>query len=128
MHDFLWFKLYVIFNAGLVTLLACNVSRLRIRERVANGDGGLRVLKQAMRAHGNGVEHVTIFGLLVLALCVTPLPAHTLATLVCTFSLGRLAHAGGMLGAHFNARRLGAGLTYLAELAAVALLLAYGVM
>ena len=128
MHDFYWFKLYVACNAGLVTLLACNVSRLRMREQVPNGDGGKLVLKKAIRAHANGVEHATIFGLLVLALSVVTLPPGALATLVCGFSLARLAHAWGMLGPQFNARRAGAGLTFVLELAAVALLLAYGVM
>lgn len=128
MHDFFWFNLYVALNAGLLTLLACNVSRHRMREHVPNGDGGKTVLKRAIRAHGNGVEHVTIFGLLVLALTATTLPSSTLGFLVLSFSFGRLAHAWGMLGPQFNARRIGAGLTFLLELVAVALLLVYGVL
>lgn len=128
MHDFFWFTLCVAFNAGLVTLLAANVSRLRIRERVPNGDGDKVVLRKAVRAHGNGVEHVGIFALLVLALSLQTLPAGVLAGLVGCFSLGRVLHAWGMLGRQFNARRSGAGLTYLAEVTAVALLFAYGVM
>ncbi len=128
MHDFFWFNLYVVLNAGLLTLLACNVSRHRMREQVPNGDGGKLVLKKAIRAHANGVEHVTIFGLVVLALTATPLPSHSLGLLVLSFSFARLAHAWGMLGPQFTARRIGAGLTFLLELAAVVLLLVYGVL
>ncbi len=128
MHHFFWFNLYVVLNAGLLTLLACNVSRHRIHEQVANGDGGKVVLKKAIRAHGNSVEHVAIFGLIVLALTTTPLPASALGFLVLGFSFARLSHAWGMLGPQFSARRIGAGLTFLLELVAVALLLVYGVM
>lgn len=128
MHNFYWFNLYVVLNAGLLTLLALNVSRLRMRERVPNGDGDKVVMKRAIRAHANGVEHVTVFGLLVLALSLTGVPPLVLSALVLVFSLARVAHAHGMLAASFPARRLGASLTFLLELVAVALLLVYGVM
>lgn len=128
MHDFFWFNLYVVLNAALLTLLACNVSLHRMRERVPNGDGDKVVLKKAIRAHGNGVEHVAIFGLIVLGLTATSLPSNTLGFLVLTFSFARLAHALGMLKPQFNARRIGAGLTFLLELVAVVLLLVYGVL
>lgn len=122
MSSYWWFQLFACLNAGLVTLLALNISRLRMREKVSNGDGDKLVLKKAIRAHANGVEHVTIFGLCVLALEAGAASTALLATLVLGFTLGRIAHAAGMLGGHFNVRRVAAGATYVFEIVAVAAL------
>lgn len=127
MHDFFWFNVFVAFNVLLVTLLALNVSRVRISEQVANGDGGKPALRQAIRAHGNGVEQVALFGLLLLALTASALPAIWLETLVVSFSLARLLHAHGMLARNFTTRRIGASLSFALDLLAVALLVIYGV-
>jgi len=120
-----WFDLFVFLNVLILTLLALNISRLRISEKVANGDGNNVELKKAIRAHGNGVEHVVVFALLILALESGSAPSTLLAALVGVFTLGRLAHAAGMLGSFFNLRRLGAVTTYLLELAALAGVLRY---
>jgi len=122
MSSYWWFQMFVCLNAGLVTLLALNISRLRMREKVSNGDGDKLVLKKAIRAHGNGVEHVTIFGLCVLALEAGAASAPLLGTLVLGFTLSRVAHAAGMLVGHFNIRRVAAGVTYLFEIVAVSAL------
>ncbi len=114
-----WFSLYVLIHALLVTLLAMNVSRLRITLRIANGDGDNRQMRAAIRAHGNAVEHVLIFALPVLALALQPASAVLLATLVLGFALARVLHAAGMLVPVFNFRRIGALLTYLLELVAI---------
>ena len=70
-----WFVLYAALNGLVVTLLALNVSRNRMKHRLSNGDGGKPEMKAAIRAHGNAVEHVTVFGLLVLALEFATAPA-----------------------------------------------------
>lgn len=127
MHDFFWFNAFVAFNVLLLTLLGINVSRVRVREQVANGDGDKPALRQAIRAHANGIENVTLFGLVLLALSVSRVPAAGMATLVILFSLARLLHAHGMLARNFTFRRIGAALTFTLELAAVALLVACGV-
>lgn len=124
MHSYTWFQIFVCLNAGLVTLLALNVSRLRVREKVANGDGDKLVMKKAIRAHGNGVEHVVIFGLCLLALTGDATPLIPMGVLVMAFTLSRVAHAVSMLGASFQLRRFAAGGTYLCELAALASLAA----
>lgn len=41
----------------LVTLLAMNVSMLRMRHKVSLGDGGNKALTRAIRAHANALEH-----------------------------------------------------------------------
>ncbi|MFE8072275.1 MAPEG family protein [Marinobacteraceae bacterium S3BR75-40.1] len=125
---FFWFNLFVGLNVLLITLLAMNVSRLRITQRVPHGEGDNVTVKKAIRAHGNGVEHTTVFGLAVLALQLSEAPAALLATLVLGFTAFRLVHAYGMLQSVFNARRVGAGVTYLAEIVAVVAVLIYGVM
>lgn len=128
MEQYFWFTFFVFMNVLMVTLLALNISRLRVKERVANGDGGKLSIKKAMRAHGNGVEHVAIFGLAILALELSTVSSGILATLVIGFTLARIVHAAGMLGSAFNARRIGAAATYLFELGAVMAVLIYGVL
>ncbi|MDY6943936.1 MAG: MAPEG family protein [Pseudomonadota bacterium] len=125
MDPFYWFAVFVAANALMVIALALNVSSLRIRLKVANGDGGRVELKRAIRAHANGVEHVTMFGLIVLALSLLAAQDTWLAALVGAFTLARILHAAGMLASQFNLRRVGASVTYLAELAGVLLLLRY---
>lgn len=118
-----WFVLYAALNGLVVTLLALNVSRNRMKHRVSNGDGGKPEMKAAIRAHGNAVEHITVFGLLVLALEFAAAPALVTGTLVLGFTASRLMHAASMLGSAFRLRQAAAGLTYLAEAAAVLWLL-----
>ncbi len=128
MTTHLWFNRFVLLNVLILTILAINISRLRIAEKVPHGDGDNVRLKKAIRAHGNGVEHVVVFALIVLALDSSHVPPILLATLVWGFTFARLAHAAGMLGSIFNLRRLGASTTYLLELMGLAGVLRYGVL
>lgn len=123
-----WFNLFVFLNVLLLTILAVNISRLRIAERVPNGDGDNVRLKKAIRAHGNGVEHVVVFALMILALDSSQTPSTLMAALVWGFALGRVAHAAGMLGSVFNLRRLGAVTTYVLELIALVGVLRYSIL
>lgn len=124
MTAFHWFPLFVALNALIVTVLALNVSRLRMQQKVRNGDGGLVVMKAAIRAHGNGVEHVGIMGLVVLALEAGGAAGGAMAAVVYGFSLSRVAHAVSMLGSRFDLRRLAATGTYVTEVAAIGWLIA----
>lgn len=114
-----WFALFVIIHASLVTLLAMNVSRLRMTLKIANGDGGDKRMKAAIRAHGNAVEHVLLFSLPLLALVLLGAGDALLAVLVLGFAVARILHALGMLRSIFNFRRIGAGIAYLWELLAI---------
>lgn len=124
MAQYFWFVWLVALNALLVLLLALHVSRLRIVKKIPYGDGGDIDMNQAIRAHANAVEHVTIFALGVLALSLMNVQSQWLGGLVVAFTLARLCHAYGMNARRFNARRLGAAVTYLSELLAVWLLFA----
>ena len=42
----------------LIIALALNVSRTRIKHKISFGDGGIKELKGAIRAHGNAIENV----------------------------------------------------------------------
>ncbi len=110
-------------NAALVLLLALNVSRLRMQYQIPYGDGGNKAMNQAIRAHANAVEHGVWMALLLLALSANHGGAHWVAGLGLAYTLSRLLHAYGMLGRHFNARRLGAAVSYLAQLVAIIVLL-----
>ena len=46
-----------------------------------------------------------------------------MATMVLAFLAGRVLHAIGMLKRNFTARRVGAGITFLAEIVAIVVLL-----
>lgn len=108
----------------LLVLLALRVSRLRMRQRVALGDGGNAELNRAIRAHGNSAEHAPIFLLTSLCYELYAGSSWLLAGLVALFLFGRLSLSWGLSRASINgARRLGAGLTYFSQLAlALALL------
>lgn len=118
-YDFDWFVIFTALNASLLLWLGLNVSKLRITKKLPYGDGGDKDMAQAIRAHANGVEHVSLFAVLVLALCFTKASNTLLAAVVIIFTLGRVLHAIGMLKRTFNARRLGAGITFGLEAIAI---------
>lgn len=116
-----YFQLYALLSVLLITVLAFNVSRVRIRERIANGDGHVD-LKKAIRAHMNALEHCLPFGLLVLALAQMNPLAPWLSILVLAFIVARVLHAVSMVGAQLRLRQASAGVTYLLELAGCVIL------
>lgn len=122
MPDFQVFTLFVAFHAVLLTVLALNVVRLRIREKVPHGDGNSTPLKKAIRAHANGVEQVVVFALVLLALTYQAKSPELLMALAGAFSLARLAHALGMLQPNFNARRFGAAMSFALQITGAVLL------
>lgn len=58
---------FVASSVLLIVLLAMNVSRVRIKYQVANGDAGNKAIKSAIRAHMNTFEHTLPFALLLLS-------------------------------------------------------------
>ncbi len=111
--------------ALLIVGLGLRVSQLRLRLRVALGDGGHPALLGAIRAHGNAVEYAPIY--LVLSLCFEAYAGSSLGLIVldAAFVLARLLAAWGLSsqGSLHPARRIGAMLTY-ASLLLMALWLA----
>jgi uncharacterized protein len=109
----------------LILILAFRVSLLRMRHRVAVGDGGVEALARAIRVHANTIEFVPIF--LLLSLCYELYAGANvvLIGLDAVFVAARIAFAVGFSLAPLHPlRRVGAGLSYLTLLLASALLLA----
>lgn len=80
--------------ALLLTGLSVYVSRLRLRHQVSFGDGGHKELLVAMRAHGNALEHTTLFAVLALAAAALPsLSANVLGSCCAAFVFARFLHA-----------------------------------
>jgi uncharacterized membrane protein YecN with MAPEG domain len=113
------FYWHIVLNLGLVTLLAMNISRLRIRERVGLGDGGKLALKKAIRPHANALEHVLPFSFMVFVAASLGVDDNYLLILVATFFVSRLVHAASYLYSSDIARQLSASVSYLCEVAAL---------
>jgi uncharacterized membrane protein YecN with MAPEG domain len=118
------FYWHIVLNLGLVTLLAMNISRLRMRERVGLGDGGKLALKKAIRPHANALEHVLPFSFMVFVAASLEVDQRYLLILVTAFFVSRLVHAASYLYSSDTARQLSASVTYLCELAALASIVA----
>lgn len=124
MQDFYWFILFIAANGTILLLLTVNVSRLRLKHKIAWGDGENTDLMKAIRVHANGTEQVPIYGLIILSLVFTGSSNIVLSSLVVAFTLSRVIHAYGMLCKKPILRQAGAAVTYAAQCAAVLVLLA----
>lgn len=96
--------------AGLLGLLAValtvNIGLMRGRKRINLGDGGDAEMQAAVRAHGNLIE-VAPFTLLMIYMASDFYGFRTVAILSVVLLVGRLLHAGGMLGLIPKGRMLG---------------------
>jgi len=100
----------------LVTLLAANVSVMRMRLKIPRGDGGDERMTRAIRAHGNALEHVLPFVLLLYFYEQSPGGcAAAIRWFGGLFLAARLGHAVGMLRGPFNLLRLSASTTIALE-------------
>jgi len=107
------FNLYVLCSVLLLSILAMNVSRLRMQEKVANGDGGNKTLRGAIRSHANALEFLLPFALIILALDSGSTDRGLVAFLAFNFIFIRIAHAWSMISMLFKLRQITAGATYL---------------
>lgn len=110
MTYFLW---YTGFAMLLTTLLAMNVSRVRMKEKIGVGDGGSKNLKIAMRAHMNSLEHTVPYGLILHALTYVDLSNTALSIFAFGFIITRCLQSYSMLASVFRLRQITAALTYL---------------
>lgn len=111
--------------ALLVIGLGLRVSMLRLRHRIALGDGGNPQLLRAIRVHANTVEYVPMFVLLSLCYELYAGANLVLVALDAGFVVGRLSFAWGLSMAQIHPlRRLGAVLSYLTTVLLALLLLA----
>jgi uncharacterized membrane protein YecN with MAPEG domain len=101
----------------LIAGLSMYVSRVRLRHQVFLGDGDVKELQVAIRAHGNAVEH--LMPLLLLLVVYELLGARKI--LVDMFGLAiitaRVCHAVGYLRRAGILKQAGVALTYATEAA-----------
>jgi uncharacterized membrane protein YecN with MAPEG domain len=87
--------------AGILGLLAAvltiNVGRMRGKKRIFLGDGGDAEMTAAIRAHGNLIELAPLC-LFLIYLLHGPYGGRMMVVLAVLLVIGRVAHAGGMLG------------------------------
>lgn len=88
--------LYAALFSLLFVILMVAVIKLRRSLRIGLGDGGNRDLQQAIRAHGNAVECVPIFLLMLATLELNHGSAALLHLFGGTFLVVRVAHAWGL--------------------------------
>ncbi len=80
----------------LAVLLGLNVIRLRLTRRVGIGDGGDKVVKRAIRVHGNFIEWVPFALLAIAAAELRGTGEGTVAVLGGLLLLSRIGHAFGL--------------------------------
>ena len=114
---------YTALLLGLVTVLALNTSRLRVRSRRAPERVTKEAIGRASRAHGNTLEH-TLPLLLLLFFCESyGVAASLLCSIGAAFLVARLLYVYGMLTRPASPPMFaGATVTYALELLLVGLL------
>ena len=110
------FNLFIGLSVLLIVVLAINISRLRVKYNVANGDGNNKEIIKAIRAHMNSLEHVLPFSLLLYVLKSQSTAEIIFAILAFGFLIIRLLHSYSMLSSKFKLRQITAAATYFFEL------------
>ena len=87
---------YAAMFALLLVILMVAVIKLRRRLRISLGDDGNRDLQQAIRAHGNAVESVPIFLLMLATLELNHGSVIVLHIFGAAFLVVRIMHAWGL--------------------------------
>ena len=96
----------------LITLLAANTSRLRIRHRGSKDPAAAEAIRRASRAHGNNLEHGIVVILLMLFCELSGAAAPLLAGAGAAYLLARLVYSYGYLASRGRAMFAGATVTY----------------
>ncbi len=89
-------SIYIALCGVLLIVLAILVVAARRKHLVGIGDGGIKSVNRAIRAHGNAVEYIPIALLLLVALESTDVAAWLIHTLGCVLVASRIAHAIGL--------------------------------
>lgn len=109
---------------GLITLLAINTTRMRMKTPRDPSPTQREQLRRAMRAHGNNFEHGVPVILLMMFYELGGASATVLCSIGSLYLLARVVYCFGVFTRPGNlAQQLGAGVTYLIELALLGLLL-----
>lgn len=90
----------------LLIALSINVSRLRLRYRISFGTGVHKDLEAAVRAHGNTLEQVPVFVLLLLLTEWQSTPTPWLAGVALVFFAARLLYTFAVFSRRLPLRQL----------------------
>jgi len=108
---------FVFFLGVLLTALAINTTRLRLRFGRDLDAAAKESIRRASRTHGNSVEHGVVFTLLLFFAELQGVDAGWLQALGGAFLVARLAYAYGYYKKPVSTpMRIGAGVTYALEL------------
>ena len=104
-------SLYASLSALLIVRLSLSVIKLRRKNRISVGDGGIEELQLAIRTHSNAVEYIPIALLLLLTLELNGAPKILIHLLGATLLIGRIIHAIGVPAKNLRKRILGMQIT-----------------
>ena len=95
----------------LVVRLSISVIKLRRKNRISVGDGGIEELQLAIRTHSNAVEYIPIALLLLLTLELNGATKILIHLLGATLMIGRIIHSMGLSAKNLQKRVLGMQIT-----------------
>jgi uncharacterized protein len=104
-------SLYASLLALLIVRLSLSVIKLRRKNRISVGDGGIEELQLSIRTHANAVEYIPITLLLLLTLELNGAPKILIHLLGATLITGRILHAMGLPAKDLKKRVLGMQIT-----------------
>lgn len=104
-------SIYASLAALLIVRLSLSVIKLRRKNRVSVGDGGIDELQLAIRTHANAVEYIPIALILLLTLELNDAPKILVHILGVTLLIGRILHAMGLSKKDLKKRVLGMQIT-----------------
>ena len=106
------FNLFVGFGCLLIVILALNISRLRYKERIAHGYGDSKILRNAIVAHSNALEHLIPFAFILFVLIEQNTSSALVQGLAIGFLILRVIHALGVTQFVFRAWQISSALSY----------------
>ncbi len=110
----------------LIVALSIHVSRLRLAHKVSFGDGGVKALAAATRAHGNTLEQSLLFVLLLYFIEIhARLEPRIVIGLGAAFVLARIVYCAALFGRALPVRQAAHVLTTLLQLGAAVLILGH---
>ncbi len=104
-------SIYASLATLLIVKLTLSVIKLRRKNRVRIGDGGIDELQLAIRNHANAVEYIPIALMLLLTLELNGAPKILVHILGVTLLIGRILHAMGLSEKNLKKRVLGMQIT-----------------
>jgi len=104
-------SIYASLSVLLIVKLSLAVIKLRRKNRVSVGDGGIEELQLAIRSHSNALEYIPIALMLLFMLELNGAPKILIHVLGVTLLVGRILHAMGLPAKDFKKRVLGMQIT-----------------